>query len=581
MTDDRFSSLSRRGALSSLVALGAAGLGSNARADTPSPSAPAAPIPPQAPDRMRTTEPNASHPSPADQPGVVSPPVVKTQSDVFYRPTVHFSPTSGFMNDPNGLTFDGTRYHLYYQYDPFAPYAGHVHWGHATSTDMLHWQDQPIAIPETKDGEAFTGCAIMDTTNASGLFTPEPNSETQGDKVKGGMVAIYTRATPQKQAQYLATSRDNGQSFTEYAHNPILDIGSNSFRDPQVLFHKATNQWVMVIAKSRLHQIAFYASIDLIHWVHLSDFGPSGLFGIDYECPNLIEIPLEGGGTRWVLFVSVNPGAPTGGSITQYFVGMFDGTRFIPDDTVIGLTDFAKDAYALQVYSGMPDGQAVSIAWLGNWQYCQELPTQSWRGTMTLPRTMTLRRDFAGWIRLAQNPRGLETLHGPAIPFPIRHLAAGSSNQIPLPLGTALDLALSVTVDERPHGLPLGDKGRTGRFVIVFGNEQGESLTIGFDAFSGQLWLDRNGLRGFEQPFFTGEFSTALNPDDRHFEVQIVLDACTLEIFANGGLSVGTALIYPVAPLDFLRLEANGAGATIEKLTLYPLQKTMKRETAV
>jgi sucrose-6-phosphate hydrolase SacC (GH32 family) len=596
MTDDRSPRLSRRGTLSSLMALGAAGMGGGARADTPPPSAPAAPTPPQAPDRLRKAEPNASHPSPADQPGVVSRPVVKTQSDIFYRPTVHFSPTSGFMNDPNGLIFDGARYHLYYQYDPFAPYAGRVHWGHATSTDMLHWQDQPIAIPETKDGEAYTGCAVMDMTNASGLFDPAPegpapggpapdgkvqNDKVQNDKVRGGMVAIYTRASPHKQAQYLAISRDNGQSFTEYAHNPILDIGSNSFRDPQVLFHRPTNQWVMVIAKSRLHQIAFYASIDLIHWVHLSDFGPSGLFGIDYECPNLIEIPLEGGGTRWVLFVSVNPGGPTGGSITQYFVGEFDGTRFIPDDTVIGLTDFAKDAYALQVYSGMPDGKAVSIAWLGNWQYAQELPTQSWRGTMTVPRTMTLRRDFAGWIRLAQAPRVLESLRGPAIPFPATRLAAGSSAQVPLPPGTALDLTMSVTVDERPHGLPLGDKGRTGRFVIVFGNEQGESLTIGFDAFSGQLWLDRNDLRGFEQPFFTGQFSTTLDPDDRHFDIRIILDASTLEIFANGGLSVGTALIYPAGPLDFLRLEASGAAATIETVALYPLQKVMNRETAL
>ncbi|GBQ23161.1 levanase [Acetobacter estunensis NRIC 0472] len=561
-------------AASSLAAIGTVGLSSKASADVSSPTstnAPGKPTPALAPDSLRKDEPNASHPSPADQPGATARPIVKTGSDVFYRPTVHFSPTTGFMNDPNGLVFDGERYHLYYQYDPFAPYAGHVHWGHASSTDMLHWKDQPIAIPETEAGEAFTGCAVMDRANASGLF----------EDSKGGMVALYTRASPDRQAQYLATSHDNGQSFTEYAHNPVLDIGSNSFRDPQVIFHKPTNQWVMVVAKSRLHQSAFYASIDLIHWVHLSDFGPSGLFGVDYECPNLIEVPIESGGSRWVLFVSVNPGGPTGGSITQYFVGQFDGTRFIPDDTVIGLTDFAKDAYALQVYGNMPKAEAVSIAWLGNWQYCQELPTQSWRGCMTLPRTMTLRRDFAGWLRLAQTPRGLETLRDTAIAFEVKRIAAGASAQVALPPGKALELLLSVTVDERPRDLPLGDKGRTGRFVITFGNDQGETLTIGFDAFSGQLWLDRDELKGFAQPFFTGQFSTVLNPDDRHFEIRVVLDACTLEIFANGGLSVGTALIFPVSPLDFLRLEANGAGATVEQVELFQLRKVMERETAV
>ncbi|WP_041247547.1 glycoside hydrolase family 32 protein [Komagataeibacter medellinensis] len=570
MTDASPPRLSCRAALSSFAVLGTGGLAQGAGANTPPSSGPATPLPPQAPDNTRGDEPNASHPSPADQPGGMPHPVMKTEIDMPYRPTIHFTPTTGFMNDPNGLVFDGTQYHLYYQYNPFAPYAGHVHWGHATSPDLLHWTDQPIALDETGAGEAFTGCAVMDSHNASGLFrTPQ-----------GGMVALYTRASPHAQAQYLATSYDNGQTFEEYARNPVLDISSNSFRDPQVCFHKPTGRWVMVVAKSRLHQIAFYASIDLVHWVHLSDFGPSGLFGVDYECPNLIEVAVEGGGTRWMLFVSVNPGAPTGGSITQYFVGQFDGTRFIPDNTVIGLTDFAKDAYALQVYSNMPGAEAVSIAWLGNWQYAQELPTQSWRGAMTLPRTMVLRRDFTGGLRLAQTPRGLNTLRDTPLACPAGRLAAGESRQVSLPQGRAVELCMSVTVDERPHGLNPGDKGRTGRFIITFGNEGGEKLTIGFDAFSGQLWLDRSNLAGFAQPFFTGQFSTALAPDDRHFEIRIVLDACTLEIFADGGLAVGTALVFPASPLEFLRLEANGAGATIGSLNLYPLRKTMPRMTA-
>lgn len=496
-------------------------------------------------------------------------PQAARRADRSFRPMIHFTPVTGFMNDPNGLVFDGTRYHLYYQYNPFAPYAGHVHWGHATSPDLLHWTDQPMALGETEAGEAYTGCAVMDFHNTTGLFGTG----------QGGMVALYTRAGPHAQAQYLATSDDNGQTFREYARNPVLDIGSNSFRDPQVCFHGPSGRWIMVVAKSRLHQIAFHASIDLVHWVHLSDFGPSGLFGVDYECPNLIEMPVAGGGTRWVLFVSVNPGGPSGGSITQYFVGQFDGTRFIPDDTVIGLTDFAKDAYALQVYSNMPGAEAVSIAWLGNWQYAQELPTQSWRGVMTLPRAMVLKRDFAGRLRLAQTPRGLDSLRDVAIPFPAGRLAAGAQREVALPPGQAVDLCMNVTVDERSHGLPPGDGARTGRFIITFGNEGGERLTIGFDAFSGQLWLDRGGLAGFAQPFFTGQFSTVLDPDDRHCEIRIVLDACTLEIFANGGLAVGTALIFPASALEFLRLEARGTGAMIGSLTLHTLRRTMPRDT--
>ncbi|WP_222548135.1 glycoside hydrolase family 32 protein [Asaia lannensis] len=560
------SGLSRRRALASLAVTGGGLMGAALAQAAPGPQSP-----PKAPDGERKAEPNASHPSPADQPGATTHPVIRTQSDAFYRPTIHFSPESGFMNDPNGLIYNNGVFHLYYQFDPFAPYAGHVHWGHAISSDMLAWEDQPIALNETPDGEAFTGCAVLDTHNSSGLFA----------EGKGGLIALYTRATPKKQSQFLAISEDDGKSFRDIPHNPVLDIGSNSFRDPKVFFHIPTGQWVMVVAKARLHQIAFYASIDLQHWVHLSNFGPSGLFGVDYECPNLIEIPIEGGGSRWVLFISVNPGSPTGGSITQYFVGSFDGSHFIPDDTVIGLTDFAKDAYALQVYENMPGHEAVSIAWLGNWQYCQELPTQSWRGCMTLPRLMILRHDSAGWLRLAQSPRGLDTLREATVPFACKRLAAGASASVQLPLGAALELVLSATVDQMNPNLPLGDKGRTGRFVIVFGNDTGESLTIGFDAFSGQLWIDRADLNGFKQPFFTGQFSTTLNPDDRHFDVRLVLDACTLEVFANGGLSVGTALLFPANPLTYLKLEATGAGASIDTLELYRLRKTMARQSAL
>jgi len=399
----------------------------------------------------------------------------------------------------------------------------------------------------------------------------------------GGLVALYTRATPQKQTQYLAWSPDGGKRFIDYEHNPVLDIGLNSFRDPKVFWHEPSGKWVMVVVKARAHRVAFYGSIDLKHWMHLSDFGPAGLFGVDYECPNLIELQVEdeGKASRWVLFVSVNPGGPQGGSVTQYFVGDFDGERFIPENTVIGLTDFAKDSYAMQVYENMPRNEAVYFAWFGNWQYCEEVPNRSWRGLMTLPRTLSLRRDDMNWLRLVQRPRGLETLRGEQIPFRVERIAAQSGVQVSIPTGQAIELSLTVTVDERRNPQPDGNKGRAGRFLIVFSNGQGESLSIGFDAFSAQLWLDRGDLHGFSQPFFTERFSTPLTANSRRFSLKLVLDACALEIFINDGLSVGTALVFPASPLDTLSLQATNAGATIENLSLYPLRKTMDRPTAV
>ncbi|PHI96813.1 levanase [Parasaccharibacter apium] len=589
-------------------------------------------------------QPNNAHAEPGNATAPVPQHVHETVADQQYRPKIHFSPPKGFMNDPNGLIFDGRYYHLYYQHNPFGPYAGHVHWGHAVSTDLYTWQDLPIAIHETEAGEAYSGCAILDRDNRSGLFPartqdkPQPGSvETAAQKaarllegkgeqdqreidrlavgplqghqkseylaalrddpvagkdvpvpmapalppMAGGLVAIYTRATPQRQTQYLAWSPDGGQTLKDYEGNPVLDIGHNSFRDPKVFWHGPTEKWVMVVVRSREHKVSFYGSFDLKHWMHLSDFGPSGITGVDYECPALAEVEVEGeapGEKRWVLFVSINPGGPQGGSITQYFVGQFDGERFIPDDTIVDLTDFGKDSYALQTYENMPGKQTVYIAWLDNWQYCEELPNKSWRGIMTLPRKVVLRRDTAGWLRIAQNPYKLEALRKAAIPFPLSRLEAQSSRQVAIPAGEAIELVLDAALEERHNSnLPDGEQGRAGRFVVVFSNRQGESLSIGFDGFSCQLWLDRSNLHGFSHPFFTGTFSSALVPGSRRFKLRIVLDASTLEVFANEGMSVGTALIYPANPLETLSVQVTNAAAVIHKLELYPLRQTINR----
>lgn len=593
-------------------------------------------------------QPNNAHSEPGNNPNLSSTPVTATPQDALYRPTIHFTPMSGFMNDPNGLIFDGHYYHLYYQYNPYAPYAGHVHWGHAVSTDLYHWQDLPIAIEETEAGEAYSGCAVLDRDNVSGLFpprtskNPQPGAATTATQeatrelspgvqqqptktdltaseresvgmvapkedllhvasehpvaeelhpapmdtgfppMAGGLVALYTRATPQRQTQYVAWSPNGGQTFVDYAKNPVLDIGHNSFRDPKVLWHSDSGKWVMVVVRARDHKVSFYGSFDLLHWMHLSDFGPAGVFGVDYECPSLIEVPVEGEGqkdTRWVLFVSVNPGGPQGGSITQYFVGHFDGERFEPEDTVVGLTDFAKDSYALQTYENMPGGAKTYFAWLNNWQYCEEVPNKKWRGTMTIPRHIVLRRDEAGWLRLVQNPYKLEALRLKALPVGKTRLAPQSSTQLSIPALQALEVLLDVTIEERGSVAPDGDQGRSGRFSVLFSNRQGESLSIGFDAFSSQIWLDRSNLHGFSHPFFTGSFSSPLVPGSRRFKLRIVLDASTLEVFANDGMSVGTALIYPSNPLETLNLQVTNAAATLHRAEIYPLRATMNRPT--
>ena len=232
------------------------------------------------------------------------------------RPRIHFTPVRNFMNDPNGLVFYKGEYHLFYQHNPQGTTWGHMSWGHAVSTDLLHWKHLPVALAEEDGVMIFSGSAVVDHDDTSGLCRPTGQD-------RSCLVAIYTGHGHGRQTQNLAVSRDRGRTWTKYAGNPVIDLGLKDFRDPKVFWHAATKRWVMVTVLSDQHKVRFFGSPDLKVWTALSDFGPAGATGGVWECPDLFEVPIEHepGRTRWVLDVDINPGGPAGGSGGQYFVG--------------------------------------------------------------------------------------------------------------------------------------------------------------------------------------------------------------------------------------------------------------------
>ncbi len=248
-----------------------------------------------------------------------------------YRPLIHYSPTKNWMNDPNGLVFYKGVYHLYYQYNPFGNTWGNMSWGHATSTDLLHWTEQPLAIPQDADADIFSGSIVVDHDNTSGFGTTE----------NPPLVAMYTTAYHTgEQAQSLAYSTDAGQTWTKYAGNPVLDRNSNNFRDPHVFWYNGgspeNSYWVVVTVEALDHKVLIYKSTDLKTWTPLSTFGPANATGGQWECPDLFPIAVDGdpNNIKWVMVVNINPGAVGGGSGGQYFVGDFDGTTFTSESTV-------------------------------------------------------------------------------------------------------------------------------------------------------------------------------------------------------------------------------------------------------
>jgi len=249
-----------------------------------------------------------------------TPPSSSTMYQELYRPQFHFTPAQNWMNDPNGLVYYKGEYHLFFQYNPFGSQWGNMSWGHAVSRDLVDWKQLPVAIPMEGDELIFSGSAVVDKDNTSGF----------GTRKNPPMVAIYTSARPGSQAQSLAYSTDRGRTWTKYAGNPVLDIGSAEFRDPKVFWYAPQHKWVMAVSKALEHKIALYSSADLKTWTHMSDFGPANATGGAWECPDLFPLAVHGNRhrTKWVLIVNINPGGIAGGSGAQYFVGDFDGTTF-------------------------------------------------------------------------------------------------------------------------------------------------------------------------------------------------------------------------------------------------------------
>ncbi len=482
-----------------------------------------------------------------------------------FRPQFHFSPAVNWTNDPNGLVYYDGEYHLFYQYNPFGDTWGHMSWGHAVSTDLVRWQHLPVAIPEVDGVMAFSGSAVVDWKNTSGF----------GAGGRTPLVAVYTgyREATKNQAQNLAYSNDRGRTWTRYAGNPVIDIGSTEFRDPKVFWYAPQRKWVMVVSLAAEHKLRFYASPDLKQWTALSEFGPAGAVGGVWECPDLFELPVDGkaGDTRWVLILNLNPGAIAGGSGVQYFVGRFDGTRFVPDPgtaAAAGKTgldaalwaDYGKDFYAAVSWSDVPesDGRRLWLGWMNNWLYGNQIPTAPWRSAQSVPRALALRTTRDG-IRLAQEPVAeLRGLRGAPQRIAARAISAGSS---PIALrGKALEIVAE---------LELGGASEAGLKLRVGRDEE---TVVGIDARSGRLFVDRtrSGQVAF-QPDFTGRHAAPIAIENGRVRLHVFVDWSSVEVFAQDGTIALTDQVFPAADSDGVALYAVGGAARLVSLEAWPL----------
>jgi fructan beta-fructosidase len=495
-----------------------------------------------------------------------------------FRPQFHFTPERNWMNDPNGMVYHEGEYHLFYQYNPFGDKWGHMSWGHAVSNDLVQWKHLPLALSEQEEIMIFSGSVVVDSANTSGF----------GSGGQPPMVAIYTghreetRQAKRLEDQRLAYSNDRGRTWTQYSGNPVIDIGSPEFRDPKVFWHEATNRWVMVVVLSVGKKMRLYASADLKNWTQLSEFGPAGAWRdpIIWECPDLFPVRVVGEPTvtKWVLIVNINPGGPTGGSGTQYFVGDFDGTRFTPDHTEDALwIDYGSDFYAAVTWSNVPetDGRRILLGWMSNWIYTQDVPTAPWRGAMTVPRSLTLERTSEG-LRLAQKPvdelkklreESPLVFQGGSFADAERWLFERSN----FPQLLDVEMTFSEVSADTP-------------FVINIRFGAGELATIEVDPERGKLIVDRthSGLREFHPAFLaSARHEAPVEIANGKIEIRFLLDTSSLEVFAQDSRTTLTDQIFPTGEKRSISLSSAGGSALstpkVERISIHPLKSAVAK----
>ncbi len=285
------------------------------------------------------------------------------------RPQFHFTPQRGWVNDPNGLIYYEGKYHLFFQHNPYERDWENMHWGHAVSTDLVHWEQLPVALYPDHLGTMYSGSAVIDYNNTAGY--------NKGNKP--AMIAFYTAAASDRQTQCMAYSLDEGITWTKYDKNPLIDSkeiwNSVDTRDPKVFWYAPSKHWVMVLNERDGHSI--YTSNNLKEWTYQSHV--TGF----WECPELFELPIDGdqNNKKWVMY----------GASGAYMLGSFDGKVFTPEAGKYYYT--AGRIYAAQTYSNIPkeDGRVIQIGW-GRVSH----PDMAFNGMMLLPTQLTLKTTKDG-----------------------------------------------------------------------------------------------------------------------------------------------------------------------------------------
>jgi len=477
-----------------------------------------------------------------------------------YRPAVHLTPAEHWMNDPQRPFWLDGRWHYYYLYNADYPDGNGTEWYHATSTDLVHWRDEGVAIEKYRNGlgDILTGSAVVDSANTAGFG-------------EDAVVAMVTQQHDGVQRQSLFVSTDGGYTFASHEANPVMENpGAEHWRDPKVVWDEDAGRWLMTLAEG--HKIGFYASPDLVDWEYLSGFERDDL-GI-LECPDLFRMSVDGdpSRTRWVLLAGVNGeryGMTTG---TAYWTGSWDGTRFAADEPAPRWLDRGSDFYATVTWDDprLPEDERLAsrsaIGWLNNWAYAGDLPTDDWHGGAdSVVRDLRL-VDAGGRLELRSTPTdAVAELEGPARAITELTIPAGIARDIPQPTSDAYRLRVSVAPDP-------ADPARETRLRVREGD--GAFATVGVDFTSSTVFIARDAdAAAARMPDAYRVVRTApVTPAaDGSVTLDVIVDASSVEVFAGDGEAVLSSLVFGAPGANRLSAESVEGATRLDDLELVPL----------
>ena len=425
-----------------------------------------------------------------------------------YRPLYHHTPKRGWMNDPNGMFYKDGVWHLFYQYNPYGSMWGNMHWGHSSSTDLVHWKDEGVALAPDAWGTMFSGSCVTDNGNIVAMYTTSRPTPFGGDV----------------QAQCIAFSKDNGKTFRKYEGNPVLTAEEKDFRDPRPFWNEDIKAWNLILAVGQ--EMRIYSSPDLKEWKYESSFGKEyGCHGGVWECPDLFPI---GQPKKWVLICNINPGGPFGGSATQYFVGQFDGHKFTCEHQDTRWMDYGKDHYATVSFCNAPDNRRTVMAWMSNWQYANQVPTMQFRSANTVPRDLGM-FEYKGEFYVSV--------------VPSKEMLSLRGNKAKQPTE-----ACEIVVDVKKQA------------EIVLSNAKGEQIIMRYDAAKQTFSMDRTRSGDVS---FSADFPCVTEAPTYGTvkQLRIFIDRCSVEAFDAEGKMAMTNLVFPTEPYN--NIKVTGGRATI------------------